>query len=137
MTNKSNATVVGSAVYNVTPDVVGEYFDKIACFCFSDQTLGPHESMDMPVVFFLNPALEEDETMRAIDTVTLSYTFYAPKGAGRPVADAATPQALSFDQDAPHGLTAAKERRIAACHFTRHDRRDDAPGDKTLGRDET
>lgn len=78
--NNSDKVTVAHAIYNVTPDVVGEYFDKINCFCFTDQTLGPHESADMPVVFFLNPALEEEESMAAVDTLSLSYTFYAPKG---------------------------------------------------------
>lgn len=77
--NKSDQTTVAHAIFNVTPGVVGEYFDKINCFCFTDQTLGPHEAADMPVVFFLNPALEEDESMAAVDTLSLSYTFYAPK----------------------------------------------------------
>jgi cytochrome c oxidase assembly protein subunit 11 len=89
VTNNSDKPSSGNAIYNVAPEVVGEYFDKIACFCFSQQTLGPRESLDMPVVFFLNPALEADETMRAVDTVTLSYTFFAPKGDGRPVAETA------------------------------------------------
>ena len=90
--NRRTRRAVGNAVYNVTPDVVGEYFDKIACFCFSEQKLAPHESAEMPVVFFLNPALERTRPWRAVDTVTLSYTFYAPKGVERPVADAATPK---------------------------------------------
>ena len=69
------------AVYNVTPGQTGAYFDKIACFCFSEQHLGPHETAEMPVVFFLDPALEKDETMSGIDEVTLSYTFYPAQDA--------------------------------------------------------
>ncbi|UDL96107.1 cytochrome c oxidase assembly protein [Lichenihabitans sp. PAMC28606] len=77
--NKTDKPTVANARYNVSPDVVGPYFDKIACFCFTEQTLAPHEELDMPVVFFLNPELEGDETMAGVDTVTLSYTFFAPK----------------------------------------------------------
>ncbi len=77
--NKSDHETIARAAYNVTPTVLGEYFDKISCFCFTDQRLGPYESADLPVVFFLNPALEDDQTADAIDTVTLSYTFFVPK----------------------------------------------------------
>lgn len=87
-TNTSDHDTVAEAQYNVTPDVAGLYFDKIACFCFSQQRLAPYETLEMPVVFFLDPALEEDETMDGVDTLTLSYTFFAPKTAGRPVAAA-------------------------------------------------
>ncbi len=76
VTNRSDHAVTAQAGYNVAPGVVGGYFDKISCFCFSTQTLGPHESVDMPVVFFLDPALEKDKTMDDVETVTLSYTFY-------------------------------------------------------------
>lgn len=76
VTNLTDHEVAARAAYNVTPGVAGGYFDKISCFCFSKQQLGPHETADMPVVFFLDPTLEKDKTMDAIDTVTLSYTFY-------------------------------------------------------------
>lgn len=76
VTNRTDRETAAQAMYNVTPDVAGGYFDKISCFCFSTQHLGPHESADMPVVFFLDPALEKDKTMDGIETVTLSYTFY-------------------------------------------------------------
>jgi cytochrome c oxidase assembly protein subunit 11 len=72
-----------NAVYNVTPDVSGAYFDKIACFCFSEQHLGPSESAELPVVFFLDPKLEQDETMNGIDTLTLSYTLYPARDAAK------------------------------------------------------
>ena len=87
--NKTDHDIKANARYNVTPDVVGPYFDKIACFCFSEQKLGPNEELDMPVVFFLDPKLERDETMAAVDTVTLSYTFFAvgPSVAGRASAE--------------------------------------------------
>jgi len=76
VTNRTDHEVAARAAYNVTPGVAGGYFDKLSCFCFSKQQLGPHETADMPVVFFLDPALEKDKTMNAVDTVTLSYTFY-------------------------------------------------------------
>ena len=87
-TNMSDHETVAEAKYNVTPDVAGLYFDKIACFCFNQQRLGPHETVEMPVVFFLDPSLEDDETMDGIDTLTLSYTFFAPKTGSRPLAAA-------------------------------------------------
>ncbi|HKH81653.1 MAG TPA: cytochrome c oxidase assembly protein [Methylovirgula sp.] len=87
VTNLSENETAAQAVYNVAPGQTGGYFDKIACFCFKEQHLGPHESMEMPVVFFLDPALEHDETMNGIEEVTLSYTFY-PAPTGAPVAAA-------------------------------------------------
>lgn len=81
VTNHSDQTVTARAVYNIGPPSMGAYFDKISCFCFSDQTLKPHESVEMPVVFFLDPALEGDETMAGVDEVVLSYTFYQQKTA--------------------------------------------------------
>jgi cytochrome c oxidase assembly protein subunit 11 len=81
VTNRSDETITARAIYNVGPPSIGAYFDKISCFCFSDQTLKPHETVEMPVVFFLDPALEKDETMNGVDEVVLSYTFYRQKGA--------------------------------------------------------
>ncbi len=77
--NLSDRAVTARAIYNVGPPSIGAYFDKISCFCFSDQTLKPHETLEMPVVFFLDPALEKDETMNGVDEVVLSYTFYEQK----------------------------------------------------------
>ena len=76
--NLSDSPTEGRATFNVTPEVSGEYFDKIACFCFSTQHLGPHESAEWPVVFFLDPTLEKDESMARVDSITLSYTMFAP-----------------------------------------------------------
>jgi cytochrome c oxidase assembly protein subunit 11 len=77
--NRSSRTTVGLAAYNVAPERSGMFFNKIACFCFSEQTLGPGETMDMPVVFYIDPAVETDERMKTQDSITLSYTFYAAK----------------------------------------------------------
>ena len=87
VTNLSNAPTTGIAAYNVSPDQAGAWFNKIACFCFSEQTLGPRETAEWPVVFFLDPSLETDETMAQVGGVTLSYTVYAPKGGPKPAAE--------------------------------------------------
>jgi cytochrome c oxidase assembly protein subunit 11 len=76
--NLTDRPTEARATFNVTPEVSGEYFDKIACFCFTTQHLGPHESAEWPVVFFLDPALEKDESMARVDSITLSYTLFAP-----------------------------------------------------------
>lgn len=88
VTNRSDQAVTARAIYNIGPPSMGAYFDKIACFCFSDQTLKPHETVEMPVVFFLDPALEKDETMDGVQEVVLSYTFYEQKGAAVAAAEA-------------------------------------------------
>jgi len=76
--NLSDKPTAASATFNVTPEVSGGYFDKIQCFCFSEQHLGPRESAEWPVVFFLDPRLETDESMKRVDSITLSYTLFAP-----------------------------------------------------------
>lgn len=88
VTNHSDHAVTGQAGYNISPDQAAVYFNKIACFCFSTQTVGPHETVEMPVVFFLDPALEKDDTMSGVGAVTLSYTFFPAKPQGQPVAAA-------------------------------------------------
>lgn len=74
--NTSNRQLTGTAVFNVTPVNAGVYFNKIECFCFTEQTLEPGETVDMPVVFFVDPAIMKDPDTRSIKEITLSYTFY-------------------------------------------------------------
>jgi cytochrome c oxidase assembly protein subunit 11 len=77
--NLTDHDTIARAGYNVSPDISGAYFDKINCFCFTEQRLGPHETVEMPVVFFLDPALEKDKDMANIAEITLSYTFFPVK----------------------------------------------------------
>ena len=75
-TNLTARTTTGQAVFNVSPEIAGPYFSKIECFSFTEQTLKPGQSVDMPVVFFVDPKIRDDENTRNIDEITLSYTFY-------------------------------------------------------------
>jgi len=74
--NLTDHEITGQAAYNVSPDSVGAYFTKIQCFCFTKQTLKPHEKVRMPVIFFVDPKLIRDDNTKDIPEITLSYTFY-------------------------------------------------------------
>ena len=89
ITNTSSQTTHATASYNVTPLETGAFFSKIQCFCFTSQTLGPGESQELPVVFFVDPAIDGDQDLFSVKTITLSYTYYPAKAQVTPVAAAA------------------------------------------------
>jgi cytochrome c oxidase assembly protein subunit 11 len=75
-TNTAAVPVTGISTYNVTPEVVGKYFHKTACFCFEQQTLEPGQQVDMPLAFWVDPKIAEDPNTRGIRTITISYSFF-------------------------------------------------------------
>ena len=87
--NRGDTTTTASAIFNVSPDRTGAFFNKIACFCFTSQTLKPGEKVELPVTFFVDPAMDRDSESRYTDTITLSYTFY-------PSTEPATPPVASI-----------------------------------------
>ena len=78
-TNTSDGPLTGTAVFNVTPEAAGIHFNKIECFCFTEQRLEPGQSVDMPVSFFVDPAIVDDEDANYLLELTLSYTFFRSK----------------------------------------------------------
>ena len=111
--NLGNESIVAHATYNVEPDTSGIYFNKIQCFCFNEERLEPHQKINMPVVFYVDPAVAKDPDMAHVDTITLSYTFLRStnpsqaKNLSRFLANAAP--------DPAHGEELFGER-CTACH---------------------
>ena len=81
--NLSNQATRGTATYNVTPFAAGKYFNKIQCFCFEEQRLGAHQSANLPVSFFIDPAILDDPEIRDVTNITLSYTFFSYESANQ------------------------------------------------------
>jgi cytochrome c oxidase assembly protein subunit 11 len=96
VTNQSARTTTGQAAYNVAPLTVGKYFEKINCFCFTEQTMAPGEKREMPVVFYVDPSVVDESDNDGLNTITLSYTFY-------PVRDPAPKPVAASEPDKPKG----------------------------------
>lgn len=108
--NPSAEPVTGVASFNVTPQKAAVYFNKLACFCFQEQKLEAGASLDMPVTFFIDPALHQDADMQDVREFVLSYTFFvatpdspllAPQGGGMPMMQMGSPQGGGMAMDAP------------------------------------
>ncbi|WP_425487054.1 cytochrome c oxidase assembly protein [Microvirga makkahensis] len=87
VTNTGDKPATGIATYNVQPDLAGTYFSKLECFCFTEQTLQPGETLESAVVFYVDPRLAQDSDVKDLSSITLSYTYF-PSKAGKPVAEA-------------------------------------------------
>ena len=94
--NPTDRVVAGTASFNVAPEAAGGYFDKIACFCFTEQVLQPGERVQMPVSFFVDPEIVKDAEGQFVKEITLSYTFYeTPLPEEQAALDAATGEAVN------------------------------------------
>ena len=84
--NDSAQTITGMATFNVTPEQAGKYFNKIQCFCFTEQTLAPGQEVTMPVLYYVDPAMLDDPNMKGVEQITLSYTFHRAEDRVNPAA---------------------------------------------------
>ncbi len=116
--NLSDQPIVGHATFNVTPDKVGLYFKKIQCFCFAEERLGPHQKVEMPVDFFVDPRMQADAGTDDVRNIALSYTFFEsrqPEGA----------QDLARFENRPPDPAAGRTlfaTVCSACHATDHNK---------------
>jgi cytochrome c oxidase assembly protein Cox11/mono/diheme cytochrome c family protein len=108
--NLTQKPLIGHATYNVTPTKAGPYFNKIQCFCFTEEKLGPGEKVEMPVDFYVSPDMAKDANAADVDTITLHYTFFPSR---------APQEAKSLDRFAPPGAARGKQlfaSQCAGCH---------------------
>jgi cytochrome c oxidase assembly protein subunit 11 len=91
--NLSDHETLASATYNVSPPQAGGYFNKLQCFCFTEQRVGPGEKVEFPVVLFVDPAIDQDPELNSLTSITLSYTFFPVRKPPEPVAATANDKA--------------------------------------------
>lgn len=115
--NPTRRPITGVSTYNVTPMKAGLYFNKIQCFCFEEQRLKPREEVDMPVFFYIDPAILDDPQMRHVTDITLSYTFFKTVPSPPPCCNASAHAVLELCRFRPPHLTPpSTNRRHALDH---------------------
>ena len=123
--NDSDQPRVAHATYNVTPDLAGQYFNKIQCFCFDEERLGPHQRVEMPVLFFVDPKILQNRDIGNLPAITLSYTFFSSKVPTQPIDLArfgsTTAATKVANGDATHGAQIFSAQ-CAPCHAMDHNK---------------